>query len=229
MSSNRPRLAAVNVGPARDGAWAGRLRRTAIDKRPVAGPVGVRALGVEGDVIVDTKFHGGIYKAVYAFAREDLDAWGEQLGDRLPPGFFGENLTTAGIDVNEALVGERWRIGTTLLEVVDVRIPCRVFANWVDHRGLDATGWIKRFSAVGRPGPYLRVLEEGTVEAGDEIVVAHRPAHHVTVTAMFRALTTDRSLLPSLLSIDCLPPDTRARAERWVDAMRPDAGKPTLK
>lgn len=229
MSSNRPRLATVNVGPSRDGDWAGRLRRTAIDKRPVAGPVGVRALGVDGDEIVDTKFHGGSYKAVYAFAREDLDDWGEQLGDRLPSGFFGENLTTAGIDVNEALVGERWRIGTTLLEVVDVRIPCRVFANWVDRRGLDATGWIKRFSAVGRPGPYLRVLEEGTVEAGDEIVVAHRPAHDVTVTTMFRALTTDRAVLPRVLTVACLPPETRARAERYVAARLSDAGKPTVK
>ena len=213
MFSNRPSVASVNVGPSRDGAWAGRLRRTAIDKRPVEGPVGVGALGVEGDEIADTKFHGGIYKAVYAFAREDLDHWGKQLGDRLPPGFFGENLTTVGIDVNEALVGERWRVGTTLLEVVDVRIPCQVFANWVDHRGLDATGWIKRFSAVGRPGPYLRVVEEGTVQAGDVIVVAHRPAHDVTVTMMFRALTTDRSLLPRLLAVDCLPPATRGRVE----------------
>ena len=108
--SQPARVASVNVGLPRDEEWAGSLRRTAIDKRPVAGPVEVGLLGLAGDEVADTKHHGGTYQAVYAFAREDLDDWAGQLGRPLRHGMFGENLTTTGIDVNEALLGERWRI-----------------------------------------------------------------------------------------------------------------------
>src|SRR5689334_10759672 len=114
-----PSVLSVNIGLPRDEEWAGNLRRTAIEKRSVTDPVAVRTLGMDGDEVADKVNHGGIDKAVYAFAREDLDHWGAQLGRHLPPGLFGENLTTVGIDVNEAEVGERWRIGTALLEVTE--------------------------------------------------------------------------------------------------------------
>ena len=219
MFSHPARVASVNVGLPRDEEWAGNLRRTAIDKQPVSGPVEVGLLGLAGDEVADTKHHGGTYKAVYAFAREDLDRWGEALGSPLRDGMFGENLTTTGIDVNEALVGERWRIGTVLLEVVSVRIPCSVFKNWVGLHRLDDRQWQKRFTAVGRPGPYLRVLEPGAVAAGDEIVVEHRPAHGVTVSTMFRALTTERHLLPRLVGVDGMDPEAVRAAERYVAAL----------
>ena len=135
-------------------------------------------------------------QAVYAFAREDLDWWEGELGREIRNGQFAENLTTSGIDVNEAEVGERWRVGTALLEVAMVRIPCNDFKNWQRLNGYDDRAWVKRFARAGRPGPYLRVIEEGEVQAGDELVVVHRPGHGVTVSTMFRALTTDRSLLP---------------------------------
>lgn len=212
------RVVSVNVGLARDEEWAGGLRRTAIDKRPVAGPVEVAELGVAGDQVADTEDHGGIYQAVYAFAGEDLDDWAERLGAPLRPGMFGENLTTSGIDVNEALMGERWRIGTVLLEVVSVRIPCSVFKNWLGLNGFDDAAWVKRFTATGRPGPYLRVLEPGTLSAGDPVTVEHRPDHDVTVTTMFRALTTDRSLLPRLAGLDRIDPEARDAAASYVAA-----------
>ncbi len=129
---------------------------------------------------------------------------------------FGENLTTSGIDVNEALVGERWRIGSVLLEVVSVRIPCSVFKNWLGLHGYDDHQWQKRFTALGRPGPYLRVLEPGTLTAGDEIVLEHRPDHDVSVTTLFKALTTDRTLLPRLVGLDCIDPEATAAAEKYV-------------
>lgn len=204
----------VNVGRGVDGAWAGRLRRTAIDKRPVTGPVGVHRLGLEGDEVVDTEFHGGVHKAVYAFAREDLDLWSGRLGVPLPPGTFGENLTTAGLDVNEALVGEHWRIGSAVLSPADVRIPCQVFRGWLGRHGVDTAGWSRRFVAEGRPGPYLRVVQEGVLRAGDEILVEHRPDHGITVATMFRALTTERSLLPELLGVDGLADHVYATARR---------------
>lgn len=200
-----PHVVSVNVGLPVDEEWAGDLRRTAIKKRSVTEPVRVHELGLDGDQVADTENHGGVYQAVYAFAQEDLDYWSEQLGEPVPPGMFGENLTTAGIDVNEAVLGERWRIGTALLSPIEVRIPCNVFKNWLGVSGFDNAAWVKRFTAEGRPGPYLRVLEEGSLRAGDGIVVEHRPEHGVTVATMFKALTTERALLPELLRVEGLP------------------------
>src|SRR4051812_4756368 len=119
----------VNVGTPVQQSWAG-IGRTSIDKQPVAGPVEADRLGLSGDQVSDTKHHGGPDQAVYAFAREDLDGWERELGREIRDGQFGENLTTRGLDVNEAEVGERWQVGTVLLEVSSVRIPCNDFKNW---------------------------------------------------------------------------------------------------
>jgi MOSC domain-containing protein YiiM len=203
MSSAR--VVSVNVGTPVTREWAGNLGRTAIRKHSVEGPVRVHELGLEGDQVADTKHHGGVFQAVYAFAQEDLDIWAGRLGGPVGPAMFGENLTTTGLDVNEAVLGEHWRIGTALLSPAEVRIPCSVFKNWLGLHGLDNTMWVKRFTAEGRPGPYLRVLEEGVLRASDEIVVEHRPDHGVTVSMMFRALTTEPDLLPRLLDVAGLP------------------------
>ncbi len=208
------RVLSVNVGRARE--LPGQSEHTAIDKQPVTDRVRVGEYGVEGDEVGDKLDHGGTYQAVYAFAQEDLDLWAERLGQGVPHGFFGENLTTSGIDVNEALVGETWRIGTVLVEVVSVRIPCSTFKLWLGNRGYDDTGWVKRFTVEGRTGPYLRVLEPGELAAGDPIVVEHRPAHDVTVSTMFRALTTERSLLPRLAGLDRIDPEARELVEKYV-------------
>jgi MOSC domain-containing protein YiiM len=207
----------LNHGKVFEAAWAGRLRRTAIDKRPVTRAVAVGELGVAGDEQADVKYHGGPDKAVYAFAREDLDRWEQVLGRSLDDGQFGENLTTSGIDVNEALVGERWRVGEALLEVCSVRIPCRVFANWLQQQG-----WVRRFTADARPGPYLRVVEPGLIAAGDPIVVERRPTHALTVSTVFQAMTTRADLLPLLLEVPELEDDLADQARRQLRA------KPTL-
>ena len=208
------RVLSVNVGRARE--LPGQSDLTAIDKQPLTERVRVGEYGVEGDEVGDKKFHGGTYQAVYAFAQEDLDLWAGRLHRAVPPGFFGENLTTSGIDVNEALVGETWRVGSVLLEVVSVRIPCSTFKLWLGNRDYDDTGWVKRFTVEGRTGPYLRVLEPGELAAGDPIVVEHRPAHDVTVSTMFRALTTERSLLPRLAGLDRIDPVARELVEKYV-------------
>jgi MOSC domain-containing protein YiiM len=201
----------VNVGHTVPAAWAGRLRRTAIDKARLAARVYVGPLGVEGDEQADTASHGGVDRAVYAFAREDIDAWERALGRSLHNGQFGENLTTGGVDVNEALIGERWRVGSALLEVSAVRIPCRVFAAWLQEQG-----WVRRFTEAARPGPYLRVLEPGEVAAGDPVEVQHRPAHGVTVSLAFQALTTRPDLLPLLQEAPALASDLAERAGRQL-------------
>ncbi|MEP6816999.1 MAG: MOSC domain-containing protein [Marmoricola sp.] len=208
-------LRSVNVGMPQEAGWAG-IGRTSIDKHPVTTPVRVRTLGLEDDQVADTHHHGGVDQAVYAFGREDLDFWEGELGQPIRDGQFGENLTVQGIDVNEAEVGERWRVGTAVLEVASVRIPCNDFKNWQRLNGYDAHAWVKRFTAVSRPGPYLRVVQEGVLSTGDPIEVVHRPGHGVTVTTMFRALTTDRSLLPELLKVDGLVAEARERAEQYV-------------
>lgn len=203
----------VHVGTPRDEPWAGRLQRTSIEKVAVAGPVRVTARGVDGDEVADTVHHGRPHQAVYAFAREDLDRWQELLGGPVPDGLFGENLTTHGIDVNEALLGERWRIGGVLLEVSSVRIPCSVFGSWLGRNGLPERGWVRRFTQDARPGPYLRVLVEGELQAGDAVEVVHRPDHDVTVATLFRALTGEPALLPRLLAVEGLVAEHRERAE----------------
>jgi MOSC domain-containing protein YiiM len=188
---------------------------TGIDKRPVDGPVaiavpgprGSELTGVEGDRVCDTRHHGGPDQAVYAYAREDLDRWAADLGRDLPGGVFGENLTTGGLDVTGARVGERWLVGDeAVLEVAAPRIPCRTFAGWLGERG-----WIKRFTERAQPGAYLRVVQPGTVRAGDEIRVVYSPEHDVTIGLTFRALTTEPDLLPRLLAADALPRLTRER------------------
>ena len=205
----------VNVGPARDAAWAG-IGRTAMDKQPVTGVVTVGRLGLEGDQVGDTKHHGGIDQAVYAFAREDLDWWEGELGREIRDGQFAENLTTRGLDVNESEVGERWLVGTALLEVSMVRIPCNDFKNWQRLNGYDERAWVKRFAQRARPGPYLRVLHEGEIRAGDDLSVVHQPGHGVTVSTLFRALTTDHSLLPQLARVDGLAAVPRRKLEAFL-------------
>lgn len=207
-------LLSVNVGKPRPNPWKEMLT-TGIDKQPVDGPVQVRAPGpkgtgavaLAGDRVYDVKHHGGDDQAVYAYAREDLDEWAGKLGRELPGGVFGENLTTSGLDVNGALIGERWRIGDdVLLEVSCPRIPCSTFRGWMDEKG-----WLKVFTARALPGAYLRVVEPGEIRAGDPVTVEHRPDHDVTVSLSFRALTLERELMPRLLAADALPEETKDR------------------
>ena len=204
-------VVSVNVGQIRTLAGE-RPRRSAIDKRSVPGAVAVHSLGLVGDAQADHKNHGGVDQAVYAFAAEDMARWAQRLERPLQPGQFGENLTTRGLDVNEARIGERWRVGSVVLEVADVRIPCSVFQQW-----LGEPRWVRRFTEEGRPGAYLRVIEPGELRAGDEIAVVEHRAHDVTVGMVFRALTSDRTLLPRLLEEPRLAAAARAVATRNAD------------
>jgi MOSC domain-containing protein YiiM len=214
----------VNLGearpdrPPRRGQAAG---LTAIDKRSVAGPVEVRApgprrdglgSGLVGDAVCNRRYHGGDDQAVYAFAREDLDAWATELGRPLAPGCFGENLTTLGVDISGALIGERWRAGDgVLLEVSVPRIPCGTFAARMKTLGVER-GWVRRFTLRAAPGTYLRVLAPGRLQAGDLLEVVQRPTHQVTVALAFRALTREPALLPRLLDATALPDDVLRKA-----------------
>ena len=154
---------------------------TAIDKRPVTGRVGLDLYGLDGDSQCDRESHGGRWQAVYAYADEEAAWWEAELGREIPPGLFGENLRTSGVDVSGAEVGERWRIGAgddaAEVEVTSARIPCRTFA----ERMGEAERWVRRFGDRGLPGAYLRVVRTGDVGVGDPLTVVHRPGHGVTV------------------------------------------------
>ncbi|MGI5470659.1 MOSC domain-containing protein [Streptomyces sp. CA-132043] len=198
-------ILSVNVGVAKAVEYTDAPSgTTGIDKRPVSGPVrvaapgpaGVGASGVAGDAVCDLRFHGGDDRAVYAFAREELDDWEQELGRPLVDGAFGENLTTVGMNLRDALVGERWRIGDeVVLEVTGGRIPCRTFAGWLGEKG-----WLRRFTLAGSPGAMLRVVRPGEFRAGDAVEVVDRPEHDVTVGRLFRAVTTERRTLPDMLA-----------------------------
>jgi len=191
------RVISVNRGREADLLIGGRPARSAIDKRPASGPVEVGPLGLDGDTVADKVNHGGLDQAVYAYAREDLDWWTEQLGRELHNGVFGENLTTAGIDVSSALIGETWRVGSVVLQVTSPRIPCNTFKSW-----LDEPHWVKRFAAAGRPGAYLRVLTPGPVSAGDDLDVLDCPTVAVTVAESMLAFYGDDELMRRLLEVE---------------------------
>jgi MOSC domain-containing protein YiiM len=209
-----PKVLSVNVAARySDGPTA----HTGIDKRPttasvlVAAPGASHGSGLSGDLIGDRKHHGGDDQAVYAYAREDLDGWEATLGRPLSNGMFGENLTTTGIDVTNAVIGERWRVGSEglVLEVTRSRTPCRTFTQF-----LGIAGWVKTFTAAAMPGGYLRVIAPGLVCAGDPVAIIERPDHGVTVRDVFRAMTTEPELLPDILAADALADEVKELARR---------------
>lgn len=219
-----PRVVSVNLAhvienPSRSahGPVDDKPGKSGIDKRPALGPVMLGRLGVGGDTVCDTAHHGGLDQAVYVFAGEDADWWRAELAGELSftlgPGSFGENLTLRGVDVTGAVIGQRWRIGSAVVQVSVPRIPCSTFAGFWDVDRL-----VKRFTAAGRPGAYLRVLTEGVVTAGDRVQVLDRPAHGLTIGETFRALTTERQLASRLLTAPELPAKVHARARRWLAA-----------
>jgi len=197
----------VNIGTAREVSWRGRTVRTAIWKAPVPGRVRVLGTSVDGDEQADREVHGGVDKALYAYAAEDLDWWSGQLGREVPPGSFGENLTTRGIDVSGAVVGERWQVGGVLLEVSQPRIPCFKLGIRMGSQRFPG-----RFAAAGRPGAYLRVLAEGEVAAGDRIEVVGRPDHGLTVGEVSRIYHADHAAAARLLEVPELADDWK----RWA-------------
>lgn len=192
---------------------------TGINKQPVDHPVAVRApgpkrtglhSGLVGDQIFDIDHHGGDDQAVYAYAREDYDWWERELGRELPGGLFGENLTTEGLDVNGAILGETWRIGDELvLQTTFGRVPCATF-QWK----MREPRWVKRFAAERRPGAYLRVVRPGDVRAGDRVEVLDRPAHGVTIGESFHAWMHDSDQLRRYLELDGLPEGLRSDIRR---------------
>jgi len=213
----------LNVGAAEPNGAKGTLP-TGIHKVPVAeatvrapGPKhGGLGSGLDGDFIGDQRHHGGDHQAVYAFAREQLDWWATELGRELPNGAFGENLTTVGVAVDDALVGARWAVGAeVVLEVCGPRIPCATFQARMGERG-----WVRRFTEVGLTGAYLSVVTPGRVRAGDAVEVVDRPSHGITVPMVFRAFTGDLEVAERVLATGCLVEVEAAELRERVTSRR---------
>ena len=219
MATSAGRVLSVNVGPAREFEYRGRPARSAIWKLPAAGRIAVRGVNHVGDDQADRKAHGGPDKVVYAYAVEDARWWQQQLGRSLAYGEFGENLTTEGVDVNDALVGERWQIGTTMLEVSEPRTPCwRLGVRMYDKL------FPRQFTEALRPGSYFRLIVEGSVGAGDEIRVVERPAHGLTIRDVFRIYTRDRDEVRRLITA----PRMSESWKRWaLDWLQKSKSQPT--
>jgi len=195
-----PNIVSVNVGPIREVGWRGTTVRTGIWKEPVgARAVALRGVNLDGDDQADRRVHGGADKAVYAYAEEDYRYWADEEGVRTQPGLFGENLTTRGMELRSAVVGERWRIGSALLEVAQPRLPCFKLGIRMDDPHFP-----RRFLAAARPGAYLRIIEEGELRAGDAIDLVDRPDHGITLRHMVEALR-DRGRAAALLRAPRLP------------------------
>lgn len=205
------RVLSVNVGRPREVGAGRHTVSTAIWKAPVEGRVAVRGVNLDGDDQADRSVHGGPTKAVYAYAIEETQTWEAELGRELGPAAFGENLTTEDLDVSDAVVGERWAVGTTVLEVVQPRLPCFKLGLRIGE-----PSFVRRFAQASRPGAYLRIIEEGELGAGDAIAVdvANRPEHGVTMRMMSDAILGDRDLIPQVLRAPQLLPSLR----EWLAA-----------
>jgi MOSC domain-containing protein YiiM len=197
-------LVSVHVGRPRSVQGVRASVSTAIWKNPVEGRVAVRGVNLEGDEQADLSVHGGPDKAVYAYALEEVRAWEHELDRELGEAAFGQNLTTEGIDVSGAVIGERWRVGTTLLEVAQPRQPCFKLG-----LRLGEPGFVKRFAQASRPGSYLRIIEEGELGAGDPVEVVSRPDHGITSRMVSDAILRDAALIPVVVRARELPQGLR--------------------
>jgi len=211
MVTTAGKVLSVNVGTVREFEYGGRPAKSAIWKSPAVGRIAARGVNLAGDDQADRKAHGGPDKAVYAYAVEDARWWEQEIGRSLASGEFGENLTTEGIELNHALVGERWQIGTTVLEVSEPRIPC-----WRLGVRMNDKMFPRRFTEALRPGAYLRIVVEGDVGAGDEIQVVERPDHDLTIREVFRIYTRDRHEVDRLLAVPRMSESWRRWADDWL-------------
>lgn len=198
----------VNVSAIRTVEYHGQVVTTGIFKSPVEGRIRFEGVNLRGDDQADRENHGGPIRAVYAYANEDYLWWQETLGRDLSPGKFGENLTLEGVDVSSALVGERWRVGSALLEVTSPRVPCYKLG-----MAMEDARFIRTFARALRPGAYLGIVEEGDVGAGDSVAVTWRPDHDLTLETMARIYLFERQRLGQML-VPQLPHEWR----EWVIA-----------
>ena len=175
------KLISVNLGQERTLQRKGRVEQTGIFKFPTEAGARVTKLGLEGDVIVSKKHHGGPDQAVYVYGATDYEWWSKELAREIAPGTFGENLTISELESAHFNVGDYLHIGEVTLQVTAPRIPCGTFA-----ARMDDSQWVKHFRHAERPGLYCRVIREGFVKAGDIVSVENYTGETISIVQMFR-------------------------------------------
>ncbi|HTR47898.1 MAG TPA: MOSC domain-containing protein [Verrucomicrobiae bacterium] len=209
------KVISLNVGLPRSVPYLAGEVRTGIFKEPVAGPVLLRRLNLDGDHQADLEVHGGRNKAVYAYASEHYDFWREQLPEmELPWGMFGENLTTEGLLEEHAHIGDQFRIGAAIVKVTQPRLPCYKLGIRFGRSDI-----IKRFVASRRSGIYFSVVEEGLIKTGDAIEPLQGDDRRISVADVNRAYVDTREnieLARRIVSLEILP---RGLHDEFVEAL----------
>ncbi|MEP0804790.1 MAG: MOSC domain-containing protein [Chloroflexota bacterium] len=175
------KLLSINIGKERQQQRKEYIETTGIYKMPVEGPVEIKSLGIEGDAICDKKNHGGPDQALYLYGGADYAWWEQELGQKLAPGTFGENLTISDLESAAFNVGDYLHIGEVTLQVTSPRIPCGTFATRMGD-----PQWVKKFRAAERPGLYVRVIKEGVIKAGDPVTVEKFSGETLSILEMYR-------------------------------------------
>lgn len=175
------KLISINMGEARTLRRKDHIETTGIFKIPTNEPAKIGKLGMEGDVIISKKHHGGPDQAIYVYGMADYDWWSHELGKELQPGTFGDNLTISELESAPLNIGDYLHIGEVILQVTAPRIPCSTFA-----ARMEDPQWVKKFRKAERPGLYCRVLQEGLVKIGDEVTIEKYTGETLSVQRMFR-------------------------------------------
>lgn len=181
-------------------------KSSGIYKTPVSGPLNITPLGLEGDVIIAIKHHGGPDQAVYLYSREEYAWWEEQLQRPLPPGIFGENLTLQGFESADLLIGDLFTFGAVTLQVTAPRIPCETFA-W----RMGDPHFVKKFRHADRPGAYCRVLQPGPLQAGEQAIYQRNPDSQVSLLDLYHDHYTPTASAIELRRLLSAPVSLRAR------------------
>ncbi|MBI4762041.1 MAG: MOSC domain-containing protein [Chloroflexota bacterium] len=175
------KLLSINIGAERQQQRNDYVETTGIYKLPVDRPVEIKSLGIEGDAICDQKNHGGPDQALYIYGSADYAWWEQELGQKLAPGTFGENLTISDLESAAFNVGDYLHIGEVTLQVTAPRIPCGTFATRMSD-----PQWVKKFRAAERPGLYVRVIREGVIRAGDAVTVEKYAGETISIVEIYR-------------------------------------------
>jgi len=205
----------TNLGSLTTFTFEGEERTTGIFKTPVTTALHLGKQGVHGDVVANLKVHGGVDKACYLFATEQYDYWKTQYPDlNWNWGMFGENLTITGLDEAIMRIGNRYRLGTALIEISQPREPCYKLG----YKFKDQT-IIKKFIDHGHPGTYARVIEEGVVQIGDEFVLQEESKNTLTIQQFYNFLferNKDPEMVKLILSNLAVPAYKRARLQKLI-------------
>ncbi len=209
------RLLSVNIGQKSTQPKGNRLETTGIYKTPSSGAVHISSSGVQEDFICDQENHGGPDQAVYIYGAVDYDWWSAELGKKLVPGTFGENLTVSALESAKFRIGDRLHVGSTVLEVSAPRTPCSTLA-----RRMGDPLFVKKYRYAERPGLYCRVMQEGLVRAGDEVSLEPSQGETVTILELFQDHYRPDKQVDDLRRFLRAPVAARARANLERDLQR---------